>query len=59
MALVLTRKIYESIRIGDDIVITVKKLNNHVVSISIDAPKECPVHREEIYQRIQKQHGVE
>jgi carbon storage regulator len=56
--LVLTRKINESIVIGEDANLTLKVLgiNGNQVRLGIEAPKNVPVHREEIYQRIQQQH---
>ncbi|NLK07681.1 MAG: carbon storage regulator CsrA [Firmicutes bacterium] len=51
--LVLTRKIDESIIIGDDIKIVVVDIRGDQVKVGIDAPREIPVHREEIYAEIQ------
>lgn len=52
----LHRKPGESIMIGDDIVITLfKKLGSSNVIIGIDAPKDTPIHRKEIYDAIKKQ----
>ena len=53
--LILSRNIGESIRIGDDITLTVLDVRDNQVRIGIKAPKEVPVHREEIYQKIQAQ----
>lgn len=53
--LILTRSIGESIRIDDDIEIVITGVNNGHVRVGINAPKEIEVHREEIYQRIQKE----
>jgi carbon storage regulator len=53
--LILTRRISESLIIGDDIKITVLGINGHQVKLGINAPKHISVHREEIYQRIQAQ----
>ncbi len=50
--LILTRRANESLMIGDDIKITVLGIKGNQVRIGIDAPKDVPVHREEIYQRI-------
>ena len=50
--LILTRKTNESIRIGDQISVTVLDTRGSQVRLGIDAPKEIEVHREEIYQRI-------
>lgn len=52
--LVLTRKIGEVIRINDDITMTVLAVKNNQVRIGVMAPKEVQVHREEVYQRIQR-----
>lgn len=53
--LVLSRKIDEEIRIGDDVIITVVQLAGGRVRIGIKAPLSVPVHREEVYQKIQKE----
>lgn len=50
--LVLTRRKNERIHIGESIVITVVEVRGDKVRIGIDAPKEIPVHREEVYQAI-------
>jgi carbon storage regulator len=50
--LVLTRRQSESLRIGDNITITVLTVKHGQVRIGVDAPKSISVHREEIYQRI-------
>lgn len=51
--LILTRREFEVIRIGDDIEVTVLGVKGNQVRIGVRAPKDTPVHREEIYDRIQ------
>lgn len=53
--LVLTRNAGETLYIGDDIKITILSNNGSQVRIGIEAPKEIPVHREEIYQQIKQE----
>lgn len=51
--LILTRRIGESLILGDDVVINVLGVKGNQIRIGIDAPKNVAVHREEIYDRIQ------
>jgi len=53
--LVLSRQRDESIIIGDNIVITVVDIRGDKVRLGIDAPKEVPVHRQEVYEAIQRE----
>jgi carbon storage regulator len=58
--LILTRRDGEQIRIGDDVTITVLyRQRDGSTRIGIDAPREVPVHRDEVYQRIKEQEAAE
>ena len=53
--LILTRRINETLNIGDDVQVTVLGIKGNQVRIGINAPRDVPVHREEIYQRIKRE----
>ena len=51
--LILSRSTGQSIMIGDEVTVTVIEIKGHQVRLGVDAPKDVPVHREEIFLRIQ------
>lgn len=57
--LILTRRVGETLVIGDDVNVTVLGVRGNQVRLGVNAPKEVAVHREEIYQRIQKENDSE
>ena len=57
--LILTRRIGETLMVGDDVTITVLGVKGNQVRIGVNAPRDVAVHIEEIYQRIQKEKSGE
>jgi carbon storage regulator len=55
--LILTRRVGESLMIGDEVNVTVLGIKGNQVRIGVNAPKDVSVHREEIYQRIQQENS--
>jgi carbon storage regulator len=57
--LILTRRVGETVMIGDDVTITVLGVKGNQVRVGINAPKNVAVHREEIYERIKREQHPE
>jgi len=53
--LILTRRVGETVMIGEEIEVTVLGVKGNQVRVGIKAPKDTPVHREEIYERIRRE----
>lgn len=53
--LILARRVLETLRIGDEVAVTVLGVKGNQVHIGIDAPRNVAVHRQEIYERIQRE----
>jgi len=53
--LILTRRVGEILMIGDEVTVTVLGVKGNQVRLGVNAPKDVPVHREEIFDRIQKE----
>ena len=53
--LILTRRVGETVMIGDDVTVTVLGVKGNQVRIGVNAPKSVAVHREEIYERIKRE----
>jgi carbon storage regulator len=53
--LILTRKVNESLKVGDDVTVTVLGVKGGQIRIGISAPRDVAVHREEVFERIQRE----
>ncbi|KEY91293.1 carbon storage regulator [Candidatus Photodesmus blepharus] len=53
--LILSRRIGETLVVGDEVTVTVLEVKGNQVRIGVDAPREISVHRKEIYMRIQSE----
>ena len=56
--LILTRRVGETVMIGNDVTVTVLGVKGNQVRVGINAPKNVAVHREEIYERIKREQGM-
>lgn len=57
--LILTRRVGETVMIGDDVTVTVLGVKGNQVRVGINAPKKVGVHREEVYERIKAEQQAE
>ena len=55
--LILTRRVGETLMVGDEVTVTVLGVKGNQVRIGVNAPKDVAVHREEIYERIKQEQG--
>lgn len=55
--LILTRRVGETVMIGDNVTVTVLGVKGNQVRLGVNAPKDVAVHREEIYERIKQETG--
>lgn len=55
--LILTRRVGETLMIGDEVTVTVLGVKGNQVRLGVNAPRDVAVHREEIYNRIQQEDG--
>jgi carbon storage regulator len=53
--LILTRRVTESLMIGDDVTVTILGIKGNQVRVGVQAPKELAVHREEVFHRIREE----
>ena len=56
--LILTRRLNETLMIGDNVTVTVLAVKGNQVRLGVNAPKDVPVHREEVYHRIKSEGGA-
>ena len=56
--LILSRRVGETLMIGDEVTVTVLGVKGNQVRIGVNAPKDVAVHRQEVYERIAKEHSA-
>lgn len=57
--LILTRRVGETLMVGDEVTVTVLGVKGNQVRLGVNAPRDVAVHREEIYERIKREQGGE
>ena len=57
--LILTRRVGETVMIGNEVTVTVLGVKGNQVRIGVNAPKDVAVHREEIYERIKREEDLD
>lgn len=57
--LILTRRVGETVMIGNDVTVTVLGVKGNQVRVGVNAPKDVAVHREEIYERIKREEDLD
>jgi carbon storage regulator len=57
--LILTRRVGETVMIGNEVTVTVLGVKGNQVRIGVNAPKDVAVHREEIYERIKREEDID
>jgi carbon storage regulator len=57
--LILTRRVTESLMIGNDVTVTILGIKGNQVRVGVQAPRDLAVHREEVFERIRDEQGPE
>jgi carbon storage regulator len=57
--LILTRRVTESLMIGNDVIVTILGIKGNQVRVGVNAPKDVAVHREEVFERIRSEEDTD